>query len=143
MSKELEALVKLKDRADHDEYLFRQNTDKEKAIKFLDENSSYVSSIETALKEHEQYKAIEQELGIGLATLLKALKGLIYKPTYEKMIKYCGGRYPRYEEGFHLRYNEPTNKYFLEVGSPLDEWQVLELKDYGKTWALTRKELNK
>lgn len=131
MSKELEALKELRYRITNFNGKFN-------------DYSKIINTIEQALKEHEQYKAIEQELGIDLMTLFKALKGLIYKPTYKEMIKYCGGRYPRYAEGFCLRYNEPTNRYFLEVGSPIsDVWQVLELKDYGKNWALTKKELEK
>ena len=68
MSKELEALVKLKDRADHDEYLFRQDTDREKAIKFLNENNSYVSSVEQELKERENLATMCDELAelVGL-----------------------------------------------------------------------------
>ena len=53
MSKGLEALKKLKDRADHDEYLFRQDTNREKAISFLNENDNFVNIIEKELRALE------------------------------------------------------------------------------------------
>ena len=37
-----------------------------------------VDVIEKELKEHEQYKKIEEELGIDLITLFKALKNGVY-----------------------------------------------------------------
>lgn len=49
MSKGLEALKELKDRAVHDEYLFRQDTDREKAISFLNEIDNLVDVVEKEL----------------------------------------------------------------------------------------------
>lgn len=58
MNKCLEALEKLRDRANHDEYLFRKDTSREKALSFLKENDE---SIETIEKELKDYYALKKE----------------------------------------------------------------------------------
>lgn len=77
---------------------------------------------------------IEEELGIPLEVLFKALKDGIYR------------LYEEFED-------EPPYIYYLDPIIMYDEWrecwifyddskcQVYCLKDYGKTWALTREEL--
>lgn len=73
---------------------------------------------------------IEDELGIDLITLFKALKQGIWikkwlKEKYPLALMrrdYCGG----------------TTKYFVFINNKEKE---IKLKDYGKTWALTREEL--
>lgn len=54
--KGLEALKQLKDRAVHDEYLYRQDTNREKAISFLNEIDNFVNAIEKELKALEIIK---------------------------------------------------------------------------------------
>lgn len=63
MIKGLEALKHLEDRANHDEYLFREDTNREKAVAFLEDNKSYVSTIEHELKEYNQ---LREELNTAL-----------------------------------------------------------------------------
>ena len=86
--------------------------------------------VEKALDEHEQYKAIEQELGIDLVTLFKALKNGIYCLE---------------QPGNQIVYLEP---YFVGMDT-FGVWHyttkttIKELKDYGKTWALDKNDLTK
>lgn len=80
-----------------------------------------------------KYEDIEQELGIDLITLFKALKN-----------------------GFYFKYKDKTlssNDYFFQITTDLrDNWIFdiisdhlsllsTKVKDYGKTWALTKEEL--
>lgn len=75
--------------------------------------------IEIALKE---YKAIEDMLGIDLVTLYKVLEqGIYYKDMY-----YTG------DDKLYITNGEIYNY-------ARDRW--VYLKDYGKTWALTKEEL--
>lgn len=82
--------------------------------------------IEKALKEHEQYKTVEQKLGIDLVTKNKVeqsnevyVEGL----GIAEIMNY-------YRTGISLdKYDASGNQMFLRY------------KDYGKTWALTREEL--
>ena len=80
------------------------------------------------MQENKKYKSLEEELGIDLITLFKALKNGIYlnkdyeepipvyldKDLYGKKFCLCSG------------HKAPTNYHF---------------KDYGKIWALTEEEL--
>lgn len=70
---------------------------------------------------------IEEELGIDLVTLFKALKNGIY-------IKELGNNYPYWS--FELR---NTNGIGIVIW--WGYFSTLFLKDYGKTWALTKEEL--
>ena len=76
--------------------------------------------------KYKEYKDIEEELGIDLTTLFKALKNGIYMKTqnfsfvFVKNPKIAG-----YKNGWKL----------LAYGS------VFSLHTYGKYWALTREEL--
>lgn len=86
------------------------------------------NAFQEEIKENEQYKVIEKELGISLVTLFKALKdGCCFKPWsrvyYDKHIKI------EYEVDKWKLYDVFDNDY--------------NICDYGKTWALTRKELEK
>lgn len=72
---------------------------------------------------------IEQELGIALDMLFKALK---------KGIIINNNGILRNLSGIVLRYNSYFECYFFEYGCGTAK---VKLKDYGKTWALTREEL--
>lgn len=79
-------------------------------------------SIREDLDRLEQYKSIEKELGISLITLFQALKEGIYD------------KYIYYDDVCLL-----GDKIYA---CPLDIFDTsFYLKDYGKTWALTREEL--
>lgn len=95
--------------------------------------------IETELKEHEQNKTLEQELGIDLVTLFKALKN--------------GACFKRYDKNGNVEIKRvPLENISLRKSG--EEW-VFDIKlknfstgyiirgNYGKTWALTREELEK
>lgn len=74
---------------------------------------------------------IEQELGIDLATLFKAIKNGVYckyTPNLMCAIELCfnNGMYG-YNQGQFYFCDYKDNEYWL--------------KDYGKTWALTKEEL--
>ena len=78
-----------------------------------------------------QLEDIEEELGIDLITLFKALKnGFYYKHYLKGDIVFDDGTYNRislYDNGINI---------------DLDEgWFYFMYKDYGKTWALTKEEL--
>ena len=80
--------------------------------------------IEKELTEREQYKAIEKELGIDFITLIKALR-----------------------EGFvdgNGEYHHFSNL-FIDNIEIFDSYEKVSfyLNDYGKTWALTKEELEK
>ena len=81
-----------------------------------------------------QLEDIEEELGIDLITLFKA------QQIYWR-IKYIDtGEYSEIKKSYRVHYDF-TRKQFLVY------WEYdyfgfsLELKDYGKTWALTKEEL--
>ena len=74
-----------------------------------------------------QLEDIEEELGIDLITLFKALKnGIWIQDLMSLGIQSVSIHYSK-EEGIYL-YN-----YFFE--------NCYDFKDYGKTWALTKEEL--
>lgn len=95
------------------------------------QNKNYFNQIHDKLSKLED---LEEELGIPLEVLFKVLKDGIYR-LYEE---------PEDEEKY-IYYLDPIIMY--------DEWrecwifyddskcQVYCLKDYGKTWALTKEEL--
>ena len=78
----------------------------------------------------QQYKSIEEELGVDLITFFKALKhgfyarGLDYKQHAVSFKKSKNGLY---------RFTD-VDKYHME-------YMTWFLTDYGKTWALTKEEL--
>lgn len=85
-------------------------------------------------KKFGQLEDIEEELGIDLITLFKALKNGIYAKVYIPMS--FGIKEIRFldveKTGLGLYKNFIRTNYGL-----------YQLKDYGKTWALTKEELEK
>lgn len=77
-----------------------------------------------------QYEDVDEELGIDLLTLFKAIKGIWVKDINQR-IYYVGSPYLCYAEnekrGLQLQFRVA------------DTWYAA--KDYGKTWALTKEEL--
>lgn len=94
--------------------------------------------IEKELKEHEQHKAIEEKLEMPIDKFFQALFGSA------KMLKvWCIHPHKGLQEVFLSDFeNHETARYFnafnIDVGSI-----TLGLSQYGKTWALTREELEK
>lgn len=79
------------------------------------------------------FEDLEDELGIPLEVLFKALKNGIYR-LYEEF----DDEPPYVRFAFvSILYNEDNSAWVFEC-SNLD---IYDLKDYGKTWALTREEL--
>ena len=77
-----------------------------------------------------QLEDIEEELGIDLATLIKALKdGIWVKKSNNYINNYDGWLLSFQEDCFVVGYGGDTYAYYF--------------KDYGVTWALTREELEK
>lgn len=92
--------------------------------------NEWLKIIEEELKEHEQHKAIENELGIDFITLIKAGKeGIWYKSN---------GTF--YFDHFDISL---VNKCFRKYIDYCRSYMSFAFKDYGKTWALTKKELEK
>ena len=89
--------------------------------------------IEKDLDLLEEYRKIEEELGIDLITLFEALKK---------------GIFVAYDSDFGMT-NKPKIKITKDKATGIcyrnKKWYIQEdetlIKDYGKTWALTRKEL--
>lgn len=84
--------------------------------------------VKKELKEHEQYKAMEEELGIDLLTLFKALKNGIWVKTKNGISQHFT---------VSIRKWLQTNTYCLYYRPYTHIW----FEDYGKTWALTKEEL--
>lgn len=83
------------------------------------ELSNKISDLQNELK---QYRDIEEELGFDLITLFKALKEGIYDK--------------------HIHYDNVCLLGDKIYACPLDIFDTSwYLKDYGKTWALTKEEL--
>lgn len=74
------------------------------------------------------YKQIEQELGIELSVLVKAIKNGIFEGyfTFDEPVKFLP---------------DLNNKCFYMLGHCDGPDLYYYFKDYGKTWALTREEL--
>lgn len=91
----------------------------------------YMKKVCVAYKKLQKLENIEEELGIDLITLFKALKDGIYIKTNDDMGKSiilkrdCKIGFNGYQFIFII-----TNPYELKLP-----------KNYGKTWSLTRKEL--
>jgi hypothetical protein len=92
-------------------------------------------TIEQALKEHEQHKAIEQELGIDLITLIKALKnGAWYIHITEEKKYYEYEKHPELK----LNYDRWCICFDYEHCYPISSYL-----DKNDGWALTKEELEK
>ena len=82
-----------------------------------------------------QLEDIEEEIGIDLITLFKALKnGCFAKETFD----YMGKKQTQiiFTEFTQLYYTDDLDDYLIHIRT-IDYY----LKDYGKTWALTEEEL--
>ena len=80
-----------------------------------------------------QFENIEEELGIDLITLFKALRDSIAIKNEDGTITVMWAC-PRFQISL-------DNKNAWILYGPLTEQKVLNIKDYGKTWALTEEEL--
>lgn len=91
-----------------------------------------LKNIEKDLETLEEHRKIEEELGIELITLFKALKGIWVKSTNGDAY-YVGSPYLCFSE------NEKRELefQFRVVGT----WY--KIKDHGKTWALDKEEFYK
>lgn len=88
-----------------------------------------IKAIEKDLDEFLEYKKLEEKVGLNLFIINKALTdGIWFKYDSSKPIIYVEpcDIYPT--KGSYLRIFNST---------------ILEFKDYGKTWALTKRELEK
>lgn len=99
------------------------------------------SNLYPAIDKLGQLEDIEEELGIDLETLLKALKNGIYVKVGNKIKRthWCislnaNGMYGERETYYWFAYR--VNGFDFP-----DTYERLKLKDYGKTWALTKREL--
>ena len=85
---------------------------------------------------------IEEELGINLETLFKALKNGIYVKNRKNEIRRVSCNIGLVETGGHnslgLRFQDTNYKWRYLV---LDTSRDNDVNDYGKTWALTKEEL--
>lgn len=91
-------------------------------------NTSIAMDISNAIQKLGQLEDIEEELGIDLHTLFKALKNGIY---YKYKVR--SGEY---------RISECRKCYLTGVGTLVVDYHTYKyLYDYGKTWALTKEEL--
>ena len=99
-------------------------------------------TIEKDLDRLEEYRKIEEELGMDLITLFKALKDGI-NVYYEDIERY------QFHNNLRLEYHKTLGWGLVDIyGSicrnnmPMKlEMEFYELKDYGKIWALTKEEL--
>ena len=83
------------------------------------------------LETLEQYKNIEEELGVDLITLFKALKQSYIYALFGNSIFKIQIEGINYNTGYLILYDEDNHSIF--------EWG--EINAYGKTWALAREEL--
>lgn len=85
-------------------------------------------SLLDVLKEMAPYRHLEEELGIDLTLLPKILKA---QYIFVKEYKSYGKLYFTIREG----------KVWFDIPYPVDIHGWVEFSDYGRTWALTKKEL--
>lgn len=90
-------------------------------------------TIEKDLERLEKYKSIEEEIGIDLITLFKAVKNDFYFKYKDKIIS-------SNDYSFLTRANI-RGDWVLDIISDNLSLLLIKLKDYGKTWALTKEEL--
>jgi len=101
-----ETLDKLLDRANHDEYLSRIGT--EEAIKFLNENQMFVTSIKQALiKAQDQEKELKQ-LKVKYADILINNEFIKYIDDNEKVLKII---FEKNVDIIMIRMSETLDKY--------------------------------
>ena len=88
-----------------------------------------------------QLEDIEDELGIDLITLFKALKSGVYRWRIDVYGDYDKSFNKKVFQDVELDISSKKLYHISEIsGTPT--WE-LKLKDYGKTWSLTKEELEK
>ena len=93
-----------------------------------------------------KYEDIDEELGIEYPVLIKALKNKKIYVKVDENIKDLIGASIRNHNNEIIEINDFSARYdYLLVGSPMEAmtnaFGILKYKDYGKTWSLTKKEL--
>lgn len=103
-------------------------------VVYLNEKGDFTNA---AIQKLGELEDIEEELGIDLVTFHKALKnGVYYKVTDKNSVNFGKIFFDKYVLwGWN---KNPDGTYFAVMQSQL---QLFNLKDYGKTWALTKEEL--
>ena len=100
----------------------------------LDGTASRQQKEMEAFEKLEELEGFEKELGIGLSTLLRALKYGVYYYTYNQLTRDYVSLISNYVDmGFHEKLS-----YSFITGF---EKKILPFQDYKKTWALTKEEL--
>jgi len=90
-----------------------------------------VEAYNLMLKDLEEYHKLEEELGIDLVTLLKALKYGVYCKNRKGIM---------YTNRVHIGRNW-IDCLFISTQTRTTTHRTKQLKDYGRTWALTEAEL--
>lgn len=114
-----------------DPELFKNAKDIDENKYFLKGEKSYKDTIEAVANKLGQLEDIEEELGIDLITLCKTFEEDIYIKPDNKIIfvNYDKKEY-RFYEG-NINCNTDDGNFTVSID------------DYGKTWALTKEELEK
>lgn len=101
----------------------------------------YQEEFQEKEKELQKYKNIEEELGIDLVTLFKAITyGFFYKHKYRNYpttIEFAD----TYRKFIYREGADEKNAWCIGVDGMDEYMPIFYLKDYGKTWALTEEEL--
>ncbi len=99
-------------------------------IVYIDDNKNFTNA---CIDKLGQLEDIEDEIGIDLIVLVKAVKnGIWYKNDFNE-ICYCEKPYLYFDQA------PAICKFFLRVSGLFRD--DLTLKRYGRTWALTKEEL--
>lgn len=101
-----------------------------------------VNAIEKDLEILEQYRGIECELGIDLITLFKALKNGVWTNQEDYYGDEKQGKI-RYFKAMLLLDEKAIGCVHNSMFKGKENIRTLYFKDYGKTWALDKKELTK
>ena len=86
----------------------------------------------------EQLEDLEEEIGIDFITLFKALKNGIYLKFGSEKIT---GVYYEHRAILPRHFDKDYKGYFIDLQLELSINFNFYFKDYGKTWALTKEEL--
>ena len=98
----------------------------EEDIKFYLDDKKLYNIVLKDLNRLEKLDDLEEKIGIDLITLLKALESGVWIKEWKEPIKHtCGLKFSKYGKYWILE-----NKTYC-----------LDLKEYGKTWALTKEVL--
>ena len=122
--------------------LYKQVKSHTRTTKQIIDNKQQYEQIGKDLNLFEEYKKIEEELGIDLITLFKALKDGI-NVYYEDEERY------KFHNDLRIEYHKTLGWGLVYIyGSccrndmpMMLDMEFYELKGYGKTWALTKEEL--